>query len=362
MADQQAFGRRSFLKGSLALAAGGSLGLIAEACGLGGSNAGSVSADKNLIVGFDAGSFQDWLTAAVTKPFETKYGADIVYDSTPETDRVAKAIISKGHRYNDIEEFDSKDIAKVISGGAAEKLDKSIVTNWNDIAPAFRNDYWASIITYYFGIVYNTEKIPEGITSWFDLWKPAYAGRVGFPAFDWEGFEWLIIINTVLGGSASDFSKGAAKIASYYKQQHPTTVSGSDNGVQLFTSGQIWASPFFDGRARQLQKAGVPVKYVFPDEGAAALGEGLGLMANSNSTLAQQYLNFALDPTNQIAFSRLSNYSPTNTKALQNLPSDMQNLIVPQKALDNLLKIDNATAYDHISDGKQIWNQQVLGG
>jgi putative spermidine/putrescine transport system substrate-binding protein len=362
MAELQNLGRRSFLKGSLALAAGGSaVGLLAEACGFGSSSGGTSAADKSLIVGFDAGSFQDWLTQAVTKPFAAKYGANVLYDSTPETDRVAKAIISKGHRYNDIEEFDSKDIAKVISGGAAEKLDKSIVTNWNDIAAPFRNDYWASIITYYFGIVYRKDKIPEGITSWFDLWKPAYKGRVGLPAFDWEGFQWLIIINTLLGGSAADFSKGAAKISDYYKQQHPTTVTGSDNGVQLFTSGQIWAAPFFDGRARQLQKAGIPVEYVFPDEGAAALGEGLGLMLNSNATLAEQYLNFALDPNNQIAFSRLSNYSPTNTKALQNLPSDMQNLIVPQKALDHLLNIDNATAYDHIAEGKQIWNQQVIG-
>ena len=244
----------------------------------------------------------------------------------------------------------------------AEKLDKSVVTNWQDIAPKFRNDYWAAIITYYFGIVYNKEKIPEGITSWLDLWKPQYKGRVGFPTFDWEGFEWLLIINAVLGGSASDFSKGITKIADYYKSQNPVSVSGSDNGVQLFTSGEIWASPFFDGRARQLQQAGVPVEFVFPTEGAAALGEGLGLMQYANKTLAEQYLNFALNPDNQIAFAKLSNYSPTNTKALANLPADMQNLIVPQSALDNLLEIDNATAYDHISEAQQQWNQQVLAG
>ena len=357
--------RRDFLKGTIAAGATVSLGGFLAACSSPASTAGAgasaAAGGKDLIVRFDAGSFRDYLDAAVTKPFIAKYGATVTYDSATEPDGLAKAIAAKGHRIDDVQELDSKDIAKAISAGVADTLDKSVVTNWADIDPHFRNDSWASIITYYFGIVYNKDKIPEGMTSWFDLWNPKYQGKVGFPSFDWEGFQWLLIINHVLGGTEAEFSKGIAKIAAYYKGQKPVTVTGSDNGVQLFTSGDVWASPFFDGRARQLEKAGVNVAYVFPKEGAAALGEGLGLMANANKLLAEQYINFALDPANQIAFARQSNYSPTNLKALASLPSDMQNLIVPQDALNNLLKIDDATGYDHIADAQKAWNEQVLG-
>jgi spermidine/putrescine-binding protein len=155
--------RRSLLKGGVGALAGLTFGGFLTACQ--SALTGSPGASGDLIIGFDGGSFQDYLDQAVTRPFVTKYGTHVLYDSAAEPDRLAKAIATKGRRLDDIQELDSKDIQKAISAGVADKLDKSVVTNWQDIAPKFRNDYWASIITYYFGIVYNKEKIPEGITS-----------------------------------------------------------------------------------------------------------------------------------------------------------------------------------------------------
>jgi putative spermidine/putrescine transport system substrate-binding protein len=355
--------RRHFLKGSVAVATATALGGLLEACGLGSGSGSPTVADNRLIIGYDASSFRDWLDQIVTTPFEAKYGATVAYDSSAAEDaRIAKAIVSKGHRLDDAMELQTfGDVQKAVSSGILSKLDQSIVTNWKDISPAFRNDYWGTLIASYFGIIYRKDKIPEGITSWFDLWKPAYKGRVALPGFDWYGFNWLIMINHVLGGSASDFSKGAAKIHEYYQQQKPVTITGTDQGVQLFTSGQIWAAPFYDGRARRMQKAGLPVEFVFPDEGADGQADGFGVMALSNFRLANQYINMVMDPDIQIAFARLANYAPTNLRALEKLPSDMQNLIVPQKALDNLLKIDYQTAVNHIDDAQKLWNQVIIG-
>ena len=131
--------------------------------------------------------------------------------------------------------------------------------------------------------------------------------------------------------------------------------------MQLFSRGELWAAPFWDGRARSLQDSNVPVEFVFPDEGAAPLGFGLALNQGSDvKTLTEEYINYSLDPEVQIAYSKRTQYPPTNLKAIESLPSDLQRIKIPHTAMDNMLRIDYY-GYSKVVDPRlERWNKEVL--
>jgi putative spermidine/putrescine transport system substrate-binding protein len=346
--------RRSFLEKSIMAGVGvlgGSLSLNRKAY---------AAAKPEIIIGFDGGSWQEFLDQIFSQPFAKQYNCEISYDIGTELDRITKLIAEKSQPTVCCSKLDTTDIDKCIDLGIVEKMDPKNVPNLKDIAGAFKNDYWAANIVATFGLVYNTEKIKEGITSWWDLWNPKYKGKVGIPVYEWMGEAFLPIINFLTGGTPKNLDPGVRKLREYVKEMTPIFISNTDHGIQLFTRGELWAAPFWDGRARNLQDNKVPVKFVFPKEGAAPLGYGLALnKAIKVRELTEKYINYTLDPEKLIPYCRLTKYPPTNLKAMEKLPPDLERIKIPREAMDNMLRIDYY-GYSKITDNAlERWNKEI---
>jgi putative spermidine/putrescine transport system substrate-binding protein len=355
--------RREFLANSLvagtALAGAGSLGALLAACSPGGD--GGV---QEMTIGFDGGSWQEFLDQEVTQPFIKKMGGKvkILYDIGTESDRLTKLAAQKNNPLVALSKLSTTNIDHAVEIGVCDKIDVSAVPNLRDVHPAFKNDYWTSQIVATFGVTYNTQKITKPITSWFDLWDPAYKGKVGMPVFEWMGQQFLQVINLIAGGTPEKFDSGVKKLKEYVKTMNPVFISATDHGIQLFTQGEIWIAPFWDGRTRQLQASNVPVKFVFPKEGACPLGYGLALTQGKPRDLALKYLDFSLDPAVQIAYARKTNYPPVNQKALDKLPADLEGLRLKKEDMDNMLKIDYLASERMVDKYLDAWNKEIVGG
>ncbi len=354
--------RRDFIKSSLvagtAMTSMGSLSALLAAC----SPGADTNAVQEMTIGFDGGSWQEQLDNAISKPFLAKNPkAKILYDIGTESDRITKLAAQKNNPVVALGKLSTTNIDHAVEMGLCDKIDASAVPNLKDVHPAFKNDYWTSHIVATFGVTYNTEKITKPITSWWDLWDPSLKGRVGLPVFEWMGQQFFQVINLIAGGTATSYDAGVKKLKEYVKTMNPVFISATDHGIQLFTQGEIWAAPFWDGRTRQLQTAKVPVKFVFPKEGACPLGYGLALNKGKPRDLALKYLDFSLDPDIQIAYARVTNYPPVNLKALDKLPADLEGLRLKKADMDNMLKIDYVASEKMVDKYLEVWNKEIVG-
>lgn len=360
--------RRELLKRGVAagivlsgLASVGSL--LGAGCKSSSISSGQPAESKHLAIGFDGGSWQEFQHRVFTQRFLKAHpDVTVTYDVGTETDRIAKLVAQKGNPVMHLSKFSTPNIQYVESLGLTDKIDVARCPNWKDVHELFRTETWAANIVATFGIAYRTDKISWPIESWWDLWKPELKGRVGLPAFEWMGQQFLVIVNMISGGKPDNIDPGISALKRYVENR-PVPISSTDHGMQLFTQGEVWAAPFWDGRVRQLQKSGVPVKFVYPREGACPLGYGLALNANPTSRdLALEYLNLTLEVEPLIEFSRLTQYPPTNLKALENLPPDLEVLRIPKEHMDRMLRVDYLAVEKNKDMYLERWNKEVASG
>lgn len=68
---------------------------------------------------------------------------------------------------------------QAIAQGFVEPYGAAKSPNYNELLPEFQDKWGPSISMQCIGIAYNPETITTPPTSWDDLWKPEYAGKVG---------------------------------------------------------------------------------------------------------------------------------------------------------------------------------------
>src|SRR4029077_14253694 len=116
------------------------------------------------------------------------------------------------------------------------------------------------------GITYNPDKIKTPPTSWADIWKPEFKGRVGITNLNSTlGTGFLVEIARMHGGSEKDIEPAFKQIAAL-KPSLAAVASNPGALASLFQQGQIDISPGNFNAIQILKARGVPVEFIAPKE------------------------------------------------------------------------------------------------
>ena len=251
---------------------------------------------------------------------------------------------------------------------ALVKWEESRIPNLKDVHPAFRYPFLAGKIHTPYGLAVNTKRIKRPITSWNDLWDPEFAGKVAFPKWTWMGQEVFHAINQLNGGASDNVDPGIKKLAALYKDNKSQTINNVEHSHQMLLSEEVWIAPHFGARIEKAAKAGAPVEFVVPKEGGLSFIFNTAIVSHrpkDSEELAHKFVDNTLDPENQIAFSRLTGYPPTNRVAMANLPADLKKLEMTEAELSAFGGIQREFDYmamfmfrDQI---KTRWDKEVTG-
>ena len=166
------------------------------------------------------------------------------------------------------------------------------------------------------GITYNPDKVKTPPTSWADLWKPEFKGRVGITNLNSTlGTGFLVEIARMHGGSEANVDAGFKAI----DELKPNIAAVAANPGQLATlyqQGQIDIGPGNFNAIQILKARGVAVDFVAPKEGAIAFKTTIHIVKNSPAKdLAFKLIEASLSPDVQKKLMD-SPYLivPTNTK------------------------------------------------
>jgi spermidine/putrescine-binding protein len=98
-------------------------------------------------------------------------------------------------------------------------------------------------------IVYDTTQIKTPLTSWTDLYKPEYAGKLAIGDISGtSGLQFLLALNRMKGGSLTNVDPGFEAIKPLAKNS-VTLYTQADQIVSLFERKEIAVAVWYPDRA-----------------------------------------------------------------------------------------------------------------
>jgi len=186
--------------------------------------------------------------------------------------------------------------------GFCKPIDMTKATNMANL------DSWAYIkdkndktvvvgsVVYAIGLLYNEDQLKKNQipapTSWTDLGRKDFQGRVSITSpLSTYGLGSLLMLAKINGGDAKNIDSGFKAAKGLLPTIHGvhTFTSELANLLQL---NEVWLATTGSNVVSDLRSKGVPVRWVAPKEGAAALLGGASMVANAPcETEAYAFLN-----------------------------------------------------------------------
>src|SRR5690606_17335485 len=138
-------------------------------------------------------------------------------------------------------------------------------------------------------------------------------GRVGVVD---DQYDYLTLAGSLASGKGATDLEAGQQFLRELKANKPKVYPSVDALASALKSGEIWVTVTWKARALQWKKAGLPLAFVFPKEGALPATFEAAITAGSRvGECGMGYLNAMLDPRAQLAFAETMGYAPTIVNA-----------------------------------------------
>ncbi|KXB93226.1 putrescine ABC transporter, periplasmic spermidine [Veillonellaceae bacterium DNF00626] len=272
--------------------------LLAGVCLL-AAGCGSDSTPKQELNIF---SWADNFSPEVLSDFEKKYNCKINYDVFANNEELLAKIQAGGAQYDVIQPSDYM-VATMTKLDLLEDMDRSKMPNVDALIPALQAPPYDPTgrhsVVYTWGvtgIAYNKKYVKETPTSWQDLWKDEYTGRV-------------ILLNDsreVLGMALKKqgHSVNAKRADEVYdavrdlRMLSPKLLAyDTDTIKQKFIAEDAWIGTMWSGDAAFAHYDNPNISFVVPKEGAVIWADTLAIPKGAkNKALAEEFINYLYDP------------------------------------------------------------------
>lgn len=285
-------------------------------------SAASAEAQTNVTFTAYTGMFQDRYQAAVVDAFN-KANPDIKVTYAPAQNSAQMLGLLRAQKAAPQVDVIIMDIAVSKAGtdeGLFEKLDEASIPALKDLHAMARSpDIAGAAVTFdNLVMIYNTDQVKTPPKSIMALADPAWKGKVVIPGFpDIQGLSLVMILDKKEGGGgvASKFEKGIegmAPIAPMVQTWEP-----KPEVYAPIINGQAAIGIGWNARAQvNSDTSGGKLKAVIPEEGSVFQINTINLVKGApQAAAAKKFINYALSPEAQKAFTESMFYAPTNTKA-----------------------------------------------
>lgn len=338
-------------------------GLAAAALVLSLSMAGADAA-PTLYVGAYGGSFEQMLRKDVIPAFsQSNGGAQVVIVPGDSTTTLAKLQAQKGKAGMDVAFLDDGPMYQAIQLGFCGKLaDAPVYKDLYDIA-RFKSGNAVAVGLIATGIAYNTRLFKAKgwapPTSWKDLSDPKFKGMLVMPSIkNTYGLHALLVEAEINGGSETNIDPGFAVMK---KSIAPNVLSFDPSPgkiAELFENDEVALAVWGNGRVQALRQQGVPVTFVYPKEGAVALGMGVCVVSHSaNEALAQKFVQYILSPHVQALLAASQGVAPANRKT--RLAPEVAAQVPGPAVIGKLIRVNWDVVNGKRDEWTQRWNREI---
>lgn len=343
--------RRGFIKQAAGLALAPTLPLIP---GL------AHAASSNVVVGTWGGDYQNLLQQYIS-PIVKAQGIDVVFDTGNATARTTKLKAERNSRRGsmDVALLGDLDMYDASTVDVLETVTVENIPNLANVIDTFKTPYSIPHIFSAMVLVYNKDLVTTPPQSFKDALDPKYKGRVGFSdiLFNFN----TLFVGLAEGGKGDSFEPGF-EFLKKLKRNSPKVFPSNEAVAAAFKSGEIWIACMWKARALQWQKAGLPLDFVIPEEGAIPVTFEAAVPKNSrNKDAAWKYMNALLNPEGQVHFAEAMGYAPTVRNA--SLPPELQATVgFTEQELARIHPYNLKALANERAAGLDFWNKEFKAG
>ena len=176
------------------------------------------------------------------------------------------------------------------------------------------------------GIIYDSTRITEPVTSWDILWDSKYKDEV----YMFNSLRDSLAISLIKSGysinstDSSEIDSAKEELLNQRKLTNPVYVV--DEVKDNMISGEKMLATVWSGDAIYIMNENPDMKYVVPEEGSNKWVDALCIPKDApNKAAAEAFINFLCDPENAKENVDYIGYSTPNTAAYNLLDEDTKN-------------------------------------
>lgn len=287
-------------------------------------------------------NWSQYIDPAVLKLFEKETGIRVKYSTFESNEAMfAKIRLVKKAGY-DVAFPSTYFVERMRRLNMLAPLDKTRLPNLRNLNPDLLDKPYdpgnAYSVPYLWGssaIGVNAAEIdPSSVTSWDDLWNPAYKGRVLLMDDVRDVFGMAL---RSLGYSVNETEPG--RIEEAYEKllglKPSVKVFNSDSPKQPFLNSEVAIGQIWGGEVYQANEENPDIAYVYPKEGATFWVDSMVIPANArNADNAHAFIDFMCRPDVAKMNCEYVGYATANSKAQEMLDEKTRShkAVYPDKA------------------------------
>lgn len=310
-----------------------------------------------------SGIFQDKYNEAVIKPFLAKY-PDVKVNYFPagaSSAMLGNLRSQAGDPQTDVVIFDVSTSLIGDKEGLLAPLTKTDVPNLADLLPQaiVKEGYGPAVTFDNLVVIYNKEAFPTAPTSLEVLWDKAYAGKMAVTSMPSILGSGLMVMTSAMLGE--DYTKSVKQSVAKLAEMAPGVQTFDPkpdaytlviNGTDVLGTGWNARSQYYADESKG--KLGV----MLPKEGTILQINTINLVKGAkNPVAAKAFIDYALSPEAQAAFTEAMFYAPVNTKAKVSAEARARTVA---GQLDKTLPLDWAWAATKSDEWNQLWKRQII--
>lgn len=313
------------------------------------------------------GLWGDGMRDNVDSAFQKATGIKVVQDrSSSPVERITKLKVGLNDQKVDLVQLHDGLVPLAVKQGVVEKLnrDSPNFKNMRNMIPQFWNDYWVPMIFSVVGVTYNTKLVKNPPTSYADLWRPEFKGRIVLPEVSHSIGTYIIPIGAIAAGKSPKDEAAGFDMLKRMVDLKPIWVKDTDSIMNAFKDEEALVGLLYKSQTYTVKGWNTPVEWAYPKEGGIPYVAGACIAKNTkNLDAAEKYLDVTMDPDVQTYATRLFNYPGTNKDMLSRLPPELQERArFSQDQLDRIVSLDHEFMSDKRAEWTQRWNRIVAGG
>jgi putative spermidine/putrescine transport system substrate-binding protein len=321
------------------------------------------------VMGYRNGGFQENYIKAVVEPFMKENPEVTVkfYGVQNAGGMLGLMRAQKSAPQIDAAIFDLS-VAKIAKAeGLITPVDLNAVPNYSDLQDVGRElGLWAPPLTYdTLALIYNKNAFPVAPSSWKVMWEKKYERKVVVPAQgggDIQAIALTLIANRMAGETnyQNSFRPGVDSIVRL--APNIMTWEPKPDAYTLVANGSAQIGIGWNARSQLFVdltdgKLGV----VTPSEGTVSQVNIISqISGGKNSATTQAFINYALSPEAQKAFSELMFYAPTNSKVQVNEATRYRIPLLNKKVAADLIPVDWLVIADMRESILDAWRRQII--
>ena len=267
-------------------------------------------------------NWDTYIDPAVLTGFEQEYGVKIRYDLYENNEAMLSTVQAGTTDYDIVVPSDYM-VEIMRAAGLLAPLDKNNIPSFGNLdstflTPAYDpgNRYCVAYQWGTLGIGYNVKATGREITSWQDLFDPAFAGRVSLLE---DARETLGIVLLHLGYSPNTSSPAEIAQARDFLIERADQILAyaPDTGQDLLAEGEVDLAFEYSGDVLQVMAENPDLRYVIPREGSFIWTDNMCILATApHKEMAEKFINYVLQPEVGAAISNYTHFSSPNRAAL----------------------------------------------